>query len=366
MESSPRSQMHHWPWDMLVAARRGPERRKSLTGDAVQDSHSTPSQSNRVPRMTLFALGALLLVVAFGAAAIIGSSPRVCAMCHASQAHAARSGPHAEATCYGCHLNGGAWGIVEAKTAEFTRMYPAALLGRGLTVPSEMTARAACLECHQGVLSKTSVANGIRIQHSTCARGDSCDTCHSSVPHGDAVRWVSSPSMNDCVECHTRTGAPSTCETCHSDDARERKAQGEWQVVHGANWKATHGLGDKKTCITCHPVDYCKRCHEVPVPHPVDFGKMHGKLAAANKSACRVCHKDEKNFCDVCHGGTPMPHPDDFARQHSELAVSTKDPRCIRCHVDTDCQDCHSNHAHPGGSKGVPVPWSSTPEVLRP
>jgi hypothetical protein len=136
--------------------------------------------------------------------------------------------------------------------------------------------------------------------------------------------------------------------------------------VHGANWKTTHGLGDQKSCATCHPANYCQRCHKVPIPHPVDFGKTHGQIAMANNGACKVCHKSSKVFCDACHGGTVMPHPKGFTSLHTKVASSTKDPTCIRCHVDTDCEDCHRLHVHPGGSTGVPVPWTSTPEKLRP
>jgi len=130
-------------------------------------------------------------------------------------------------------------------------------------------------------------------------------------------------------------------------------------------WRETHGMGDQDTCQTCHPADFCAKCHGVPVPHPIDFGASHGQAAIENPSACLTCHKSEETFCDTCHG-TEMPHPADYIQAHVTIAQGDSDPRCIRCHVQSDCSACHALHTHPGGASGVPVPWTDTPEGRRP
>jgi len=174
--------------------------------------------------------------------------------------------------------------------------------------------------------------------------------------------------MDDCLGCHKAKNAPMECNTCHDEEGEEGQeitANGPWQVTHGPAWEKTHGLGDQDTCHTCHPADFCSKCHGVPVPHPIDFGATHGQYANENTSECLVCHKSQRRFCDACHG-MAMPHPDKFLEAHVRVAGGRTDPRCIRCHVASDCDACHALHVHPGGSKGMPVPWTYTPEALRP
>jgi hypothetical protein len=245
-------------------------------------------------------------------------------------------------------------------------MYPAALFGRGLADPAQQTLRASCLACHGKILAGVITVGRLRIKHSTCASGPTCDTCHSTVAHGKAVRWAQTPVMQDCVACHTAQGASVACETCHTGTPGERTTTtGPWQVTHGPDWRTTHGLGDTSTCVTCHPGDFCVKCHKVQVPHPVDFGASHGAAALADTASCLVCHTSRAQFCDTCHG-MEMPHPAGFLKAHSKIAKGVADPACQRCHDNADCDTCHANHVHPGGSTGLPIPWTTTPESRRP
>ena len=313
------------------------------------------------------AVGVLLAFVAIiVAATAIGSLPGVCASCHGAQASATEASAHASTSCYDCHLDNGIWGLAAQKNAEFSRMYPAALLGRDLTNPSRAIGRSACLKCHEKVLDGVTAGDGLSIKHKVCAPGPTCDECHSTVAHEEAVRWIMNPSMEDCVACHRSQGVSVECETCHTGEPAERRnIRGPWQVTHGAQWRKTHGMGDQSSCGTCHPADFCARCHGVPVPHTADFGLTHGTYAEKDRKACLTCHKSEEAFCDDCHG-VSMPHPAGFTRQHTSIAKGESDPGCIRCHVETDCTLCHSYHIHPGGGRGVPVPWTYTSESLRP
>jgi hypothetical protein len=332
----------------------------------VQDDYGIEVRENpgRGKRVALVVVLVLVALVVAGAA--VGSLPAVCSSCHGRQADATGKSQHADMGCYGCHVDNGSWGYLAEKNSEFTRMYTSALLGRGLTQSARLTSRSACLECHSDVLKGVTSANGLSIKHKACAPGPSCDGCHSTTAHGKTVRWQTSPYMEDCIACHKNKGVSDECETCHTSESAERRdVKGPWQVTHGANWKKTHGMGDQSSCGTCHPSNFCARCHRVPVPHGADFGRTHGEYAQGNEDACVTCHKSTKDFCEKCHG-MQMPHPAGFLKQHSSIAKSTSDARCIRCHVDTDCGLCHGYHAHPGGAVGVPIPWDYTSEVLRP
>ncbi len=278
-------------------------------------------------------------------------------MCHGPQVVAMASEAHASVTCYSCHLAAGVWSLPSQKAVEILRMYPRSVFSTpGAAVVTE-TSRHACLACHEAVLEETVSRRGIRINHSECAKGVSCDACHSTVGHGKASRRVSEPNMDDCVACHVRSEVSVACATCHVGKVEAtRRKPGVWQVTHGRNWKKMHGMGDLQSCATCHPQGYCARCHLVDVPHPADFGRTHGAASVANPTSCPTCHV-QATFCDACHG-MQMPHPQGFLQAHSKTAKSRQDVACKRCHSMTDCEQCHANHIHPGGTQ-VPSPKPS-------
>lgn len=208
-----------------------------------------------------------------------------------------------------------------------------------------------CVRCHESVLMGTVSSGGLRINHGVCASSGSCDDCHSTVAHGTAVRWAREPVMEDCTTCHAEEGASRTCDLCHEGQIEsDRLAAGPWQITHGPEWKTTHGMGNLASCSTCHPGDYCVRCHEIPLPHPVDFPARHGADAKAAPESCTSCH-DREALCDPCHG-MEMPHPEGFLPDHSSIATSYTDESCLGCHYQTDCDACHVTHVHPGASDG--------------
>jgi len=335
------------------------------------DVHATgsPTQERLLPgsvRSILAAAFGLAFLIA--AITTIGSVPAACSACHTSQSSAMNETAHARLDCYSCHLTNGAWGFPESKSREFVRMYPAALMGRGLTQASATTARSSCLSCHEDILQQVTSGMWFRIDHRACAPAPTCDGCHARTAHGQSLRWQSGPVMGECVACHSERRVSIECDTCHTENERSRPtaaAKGPWQVTHGANWQQTHGLGDVESCGTCHPNDYCVQCHGVAVPHPPDFGGTHGTLATAQPAVCVRCHQSRTDFCDACHT-MEMPHPEGFLVAHSTLAENRTDDRCFRCHAATDCEACHAAHVHPGGGQGIPVPWSNTPERSRP
>lgn len=306
----------------------------------------------RSPRYAGYIVAAVVLALLLGGAVTVSvaSSPKACVSCHRGLVAASASSPHSSTGCVACHAPGVS-GRVALSWAELTRMVPGALVGAKPSGPVLETSRDACLTCHEDVLAGlTSGTGGYKINHATCAPGATCDSCHSTTAHGAATRWKRQPIMEDCTSCHTRKGASVECATCHTGrDRKERVAVGPWQVTHGPNWQQTHGLGALDSCVTCHPRDYCVRCHGVEVPHPATFGSEHGQAAIADRASCTVCHKSAA-LCDSCHG-VAMPHADGYLKIHSTEAKSIDNPRCMRCHSVLDCVRCHERHVHPGNAK---------------
>lgn len=301
-------------------------------------------------RVAIVAAVVLLLAIIVAVAAA-GTSRIACASCHGQLSEAAASRKHADVSCLACHAP-----AVSDKVAfvwaQWTRMLPGRLAGRGISGPVTETRRGACLSCHSDVYSAVVGSNlGLRIKHSSCAPDASCDECHSAVAHGARTRWIRQPVMERCTACHLRRGASIQCDTCHAGKyQRERLASGPWQVTHGKGWRTAHGMGNLESCATCHPRDYCATCHGVAIPHDLAFGKEHGVLAQAPGAGCAVCHKS-RDFCTACHG-VPMPHPAGFLKVHSKAAGTVDNPACERCHDRPDCVACHIRHVHPGGAAG--------------
>lgn len=302
-------------------------------------------------RILFAALGFVAVLLAL--AATVGSLPSVCGSCHAMKpfAEGLEQSAHAGVDCYKCHAAPSTGGWLGFKAAEITRMYVPGLFGAEASGPSTHIERGRCLACHESVLMAT-VASGIRINHGTCAPSGSCDACHSAVAHGEATRWITEPTMEDCIACHRDQGAAVACDTCHAGKSQaERLSQGPWAITHGSNWEQTHGMGDLRTCNVCHEPSKCAGCHGVDLPHPAGFGGTHSASAIAAPDSCGQCH-DRTAFCNACHG-IEMPHPQGFLPGHRDIATGYDDASCMTCHHRQDCDRCHVMHTHPGNTDGT-------------
>jgi hypothetical protein len=297
----------------------------------------------------------LLSAVLLAIGSVVTSHPAVCTLCHGGHADAMATSAHRGIPCYDCHLPAGGWSIIDAKTDEFLSMYPAYASGRrvGQSGSGSRISRAACTACHLGVLSGTTKAKDLKIVHATCASEQGkCDTCHSEVAHPGAVRWPRSIDMGVCLGCHDSKSASVQCATCHAKKvAPVRPVKGSLQAAHGSTWKSAHGLADLRTCTTCHEPPYCVKCHGTTLPHPGGFMATHGKEAMKPGAACATCHSD-RSVCDSCHG-IEMPHPVNWRPKHAAAATARSDPKCLKCHDEFDCRNCHAGHAHPGTTKGT-------------
>lgn len=208
-----------------------------------------------------------------------------------------------------------------------------------------------CRSCHAD-LTKVVDNKGIRIDHDKCVGTRACASCHGTTGHQKEDGPNATYAMDECYSCHFSIASSKDCEQCHTTkDNKLRIAKTSWNVTHGVNWEQTHGMGDMKTCGTCHPQEMCGRCHGLGVPHQDNFFKLHGGMAQAKEQNCTSCH--QQNFCSDCHNGYEMPHPAGFTQAHSSLASDLRDARCIKCHGVADCDGCHAAHVHPGGAIGT-------------
>lgn len=314
-----------------------------------------PHQSKKRRQVTIAVIGVVLLTLLVVAG---GSLRSACATCHGTVVSAGSNAAHASTGCYDCHAPRLSDRIA-FKAYELVGMYPAAFSSRNGEGPVQETTRDACLACHAGILDETLPGDkGMRIAHLTCATGPTCDTCHATTAHGEAVRWKRQPVMEDCTACHRQQGASTECDVCHVGKLQsERLEVGPWQVTHGPEWRSTHGMGATDSCATCHPNDFCVKCHAVAIPHPVSFGATHGIMALGDRESCETCHRAQA-FCDSCHG-IEMPHAADYLERHATDAGTKDNQQCMRCHALEDCERCHVRHIHPGGVRNgltLPVP----------
>ncbi len=278
---------------------------------------------------------------------VAAQADRTCVSCHSMRVYesAMADSDHDSTGCVACHGVPGPLGIA-ADGFALSRRISAHLVGRdpgGSAAHSDST----CRSCHAHVLSETVTANGIAVRHADFA-ATPCTECHAGTGHTLDDRVYSATHMDDCLTCH-RTSASNLegCRLCHVAGSTDRRdTSTAWKVAHGPTWQTTHGSGDLETCRSCHPADYCTRCHGTPVPHPATWARGHGEeaIGAMKRASCETCH--DPAWCERCHG-VQMPHPDGFMAHHPSTTQGVSDARCMRCHEAQTCQECHLRSAHP-------------------
>ncbi|NTU70915.1 MAG: hypothetical protein HGB10_03725 [Coriobacteriia bacterium] len=270
-----------------------------------------------------------------------------CASCHAKDtefAQATRDASHASVECVACHVSPKR---IDRLSYGFRQLFHMVL--PIMEAPGREWAAVAderCLACHKAIEKAPSSANGLRIQHITCAERAACTDCHSTTAHGAATKWVREYSMDGCLKCHVELGS-TKCDTCHDDKSEDKRIQTSvFAVTHGKDWLKNHGMGDSASCIVCHQSDKCAKCHGPGLPHDKEFLEKHSTISKDPAAKCSMCHMD--SFCADCHG-LEMPHTRTFTRNHATRA-KIAESLCKRCHEASDCQTCHIKHIHPGGA----------------
>jgi hypothetical protein len=227
-----------------------------------------------------------------------------------------------------------------------------------------------CPRCHQHLADRVVATNGVMMSHKqvmessgsdTSTTSTPCTQCHAQVAHKASLGGVASldPHTN-CLGCHDGLTASKECSTCHVGAGSARLVSATaLPTPHPSDWAGGHGMGDTSTCPLCHPSSYCKRCHDVSLPHDaVDYIYTHGKEASAGTEPCFACHI--RSSCADCHK-IPMPHDARYLQEHGADAQKRGADVCLGCHIADGCDNCHVKHIHPGVPKSVLDKLEATP-----
>ncbi|MDO8880862.1 MAG: hypothetical protein Q7W44_08710 [Coriobacteriia bacterium] len=221
----------------------------------------------------------------------------------------------------------------------------------------------ACLSCHVNDWSIDASRNA-RIPHPAHARVASetrpCTGCHKWTAHFETYldKHKEMPFSGVCVAygCHVGTKAAEQCYDCHHV---LHESNEQWRTEHPAVIRAT---GQNACLEGCHTVAECQQCHttgERPVfdglPIEVSMKSIevlhvrddwtedfHGTEALRGRDRCLLCHQDEGE-CGECHRERPAFHGPVTAwiGRHKNHTSELDDPRCIECHEQAYCDDCH-------------------------
>lgn len=223
--------------------------------------------------------------------------------------------------------------------------------------------RAACLTCHANDWS-SDASRTARIPHPAHQRVASekrdCVTCHKWIAHLETVmqKHKTMPFSGVCVAygCHVGTKATAQCFDCHHVLHEDGK---RWDATHPTVVKAT---GENACLETCHQVAQCRLCHttgERPKfsGPPIEVGakpieelhvkkdwtaRYHGTEALKDEARCMLCHVSEAQCAD-CHRERPRFHGSTatWIGRHKKATKRVDDPRCLTCHEEAWCEDCH-------------------------
>lgn len=275
---------------------------------------------------------------------VLTQSPATCTGCHSMRIYSeSATQAHGSLECRACHRGPGGLAILGEG---FGMQRWIAAEATGVTPRISAFDDSPCRDCHEEELLETRVRHGIRIRHVEFVDRP-CLDCHGGTGHELERRLYGTALMEECTECHSAAPAdPDTCDLCHDPGSqRGNEKPTTWRVTHGPNWKTTHGMGDLRTCVTCHEPERCASCHGVSLPHPPVWHRSHGKdLTAESRKACMTCH--EEKWCVQCHGGMTMPHVDSYIMMH-QVDAKSEPKTCTLCHVPESCDDCHRLAAHP-------------------
>ena len=276
---------------------------------------------------------------------------------------ALESSVHRELACNACHQDGR--GAIVRRAALVGEFY------RGLVnkpeepafVSLDTPSNDACLTCHNEDWSDEA-SRTIQIPHPAhlrvAAEERECVECHKWTAHDEEYieRHKTMPFSGVCASfgCHAGWKSTEECGTCHHAVQEEGA---EWTRDHKWTVQAT---GPNACLETCHDADQCRQCHttgerpDFPEIGPdsglraierehvkPDWMDEHGGFAVDDDSKCFDCHVSPAE-CEDCHSERPDFHglKTTWLNRHQEIAESEEDdPRCLACHEQQYCQDCH-------------------------
>jgi len=193
-----------------------------------------------------------------------------------------------------------------------------------------------------------------------------CSNCHH-IGSSTTKPWLTvhggSVAKNGATGCVEKCHKQSDCQSCHTKrkvvPASHKanafvKAPGSKLGAH-----ATQFTKDGTVCTYCHKgtaeelpnSKFCKSCHKLPMPHPIDdskekFPHKDGfEKKTYKKAQCANCHA--QTFCDSCHHVGSVPAKP-WVRYHPNIVKKSGAQACFECHEETYCSNCHVNLAKRG------------------
>ena len=276
---------------------------------------------------------------------------------------------HADLECGDCHVD--ERGTVIARAARVGDFY------RGLAgKPAEPmfvnvdTPRSdACLACHGEDWSEDA-SRTARIPHPahlrTANEERECVECHKWTGHEEEYieRHKEMPFSAVCASfpCHVGTKTEDQCADCHHA-VQVTETEDEWLLNHKT---AVQRTGPNACLETCHEADQCRQCHTtgerpefdveslsaeveaVEREHvKADWMEQHGIWAAQDETTCFDCHVSPAECAD-CHSERPDFHglEETWLNRHQEFEEG--DSRCLTCHEQEFCDECHEQFEETG------------------
>ncbi len=221
----------------------------------------------------------------------------------------------------------------------------------------------ACVSCHEDAWSASGERVG-KIPHPAHDRVATetreCVGCHKWTAHLEPYleKHKQMPFSGVCVAygCHVGTKTTEQCFDCH-------------HVLHESadQWKTAHvgvveRVGSNACLESCHTVAQCQQCHTTgTVPKftglTIEIGmkaiealhvkpewteQYHGAEALKARDKCLLCHQSQGE-CQECHRERPVFHGPTatWIGRHQKATDKRDDPRCIECHEQVWCNDCH-------------------------
>jgi hypothetical protein len=89
---------------------------------------------------------------------------------------------------------------------------------------------------------------------------NACAACHRGLYQSDLTSPANSPSMADCLVCHSKIDPPFSCELCHTKEAHIKPASHTPDYIDAHS--SRNAKLDKPSCKICHSVGFrCMGCH---------------------------------------------------------------------------------------------------------
>lgn len=228
------------------------------------------------------------------------------------------------------------------------------------TTGADIPARKICSDCHDEADGYTGSVRyryrqAYKFNHKIhiAGQGLTCKDCHEALYKKDIVSQEEIvPKMEYCFQCHDNSTATQYCMLCHVNPSKPDDHKIDWNKLHGKKANA-----DKKTCLSCHTgKESCLRCHRgtkgVHRYHNPNYELSHKYESRISLKHCRACHSDRQ--CRDCHKTSGVNynnptlkrrHPIGWTNRMSSSFHSRKAriniTTCTTCHTKNECNYCH-------------------------